>query len=173
MMYAIRTNLQFQPDGSIKSNPDRSPNAIFSLLKNKNDAHAIAAKLTALWEKSVRKWDPVKDIWCRLSEEEEKVKPLTLEVSPDQVAGWPMNYAISTGLVFKMTYARWEIDTIDSNEIIAIFRRFDDAKAVANYMDRLWIKKLESSEILSSSDDIRPVVVKLTSLPEWAVEVDD
>lgn len=170
-MYVIRTNLQFQPDGSIKSNQDRSPNAIFALVKNRNDAYAISNKLTDLWIKSIRKWDPVKDIWCRISEEEEKVKPLTLEVSPDQVAGWEMNYGISTGLFFKLN-ARWEIDAVDSPDIIAIFRLFDDAKAVANYMDRLWIKKLESSET-SSSDDIRPLVVKLTSLPEWVVETDD
>ena len=71
-MYVIRTNLQFQPDGSIKSNQDRSPNAIFALVKNRNDAYAISNKLTDLWIKSIRKWDPVKDIWCRISEEEEK-----------------------------------------------------------------------------------------------------
>ncbi len=163
-LYISMTNLEFQPDGAMAPNPERAHNAIFALFQYREDAFAVNQWMTALWVKSVRRWDFVRDLWQKLSEEEEKIKPFIYEREPAEVDGWPKKFGLQTGLRFKMYLARWKMEIADSESITAVFRRFDDAKAVSDYMDRF-----AERAGLTVPDELRPRVVSLIPPPDWTI----
>jgi len=91
-----------------------------------------------------------------------------------------MNFGVCTRICYKCDKGKWSIYINNQpSEVIAIFRRFDDAAAIADYIDRAWIKKMKTEasydNIASDESDIRPYIINLTSssLPEWVIENED
>ena len=174
-MYVIRTNLQFRPDGSLECDSNRTDSAIFALTKRLGDAYAFAEYVDSLWVKKVRTWNPKCDAWSKLSDKENLVRPIVCSVSGDDIGGWPKNFGLLTGLLIQKLEDKWQIEK-GPIEISAIFRRYDDARAIADFLDRQFTKSIDEEAFSyekEAMDNIRPLIVKFIEIPEWAREVDE
>jgi len=169
MMYVIRTNLQFNSNGFIECDRDRTHTAIFAVTKRLGDAYAISEYIDGLWVKAVRTWNPKSDMWNKLSDEENVVRPIVCSVSSDDICGWPKNFGLLTGLLLQKLEDKWQIEK-GPIEISSIFRRYDDARAIAGFLDRQFVDCLDEEAFSyekEALDEVRPLVVRFIDLPEW------
>ena len=165
-MHVIHTNLQFVSDGSIENDQNRPSSAVFAFFKNGSDAKIFSEYMWILWKRAVRTWDSTRDRWNDLTQEQLAPKPSVGLTEATYYAGWPKKFGVSTGLGFDKTTGKWKVEQRHP-EITAVFRRLDDAKAYADF-----IEKVLSAEGLVVSDDLRPQVVQFATPPGWA-ETDD
>jgi len=101
------------------------------LFKDKYTSYVIRNWITYLWYKNIREWDQFEDTWKPLTTEEETTKPKSIETYPDEIAGWRMNFGVCTRICYKCDKGKWSIYINNQpSEVIAIFRRFDDAAAI-------------------------------------------
>jgi len=165
-MYVIHTNLQFWARGSIEQDSNRSTSAVFALFQRGPDAKIFCDYMWAVWKRAVRTWDSTRDRWNDLTQEQLASKPSTVLTQATYYEGWPKRFGISTGLFFDKTTGKWRIEQ-GQPEITAVFRRLDDARAYAEF-----IEKILSAKKIEVPDDIRPQVVQFSTPPEW-IQVED
>ena len=176
-MYAIITNISFGPDGEIVRGGNMERNRIFGLFESQEDARAVADFLDRLWLEAVREWDEVSENWKPLTEAQADARPVVRHLQPweTDLSAWKETFGIATNVYFTDV----ERVACDFNaspfHVIALFQSEHDAKAVASYIDRLWMEEAERwsfksrQPLTDAQADARPSVLRIGSeeMPEW------
>jgi len=167
-MYAIVTNIQFGPGAQIVRGGNMDPPRIFGLFESQEDARAVADYLDRLWLEAVREWDEAYENCPR---------PVVRHFNPCELdlSSWNETFGIATNVYFTDV----ERVACDFNaspfHVIALFQSEHDAKAVASYIDRLWMEEAERwsfksrQPLTDAQADARPSVLRIGSeeMPEW------